>query len=303
LNRFGLKQATGGDEMPLFGPAGNPQAFYDAGFKSSVQMPAWLAAQNLTAYEYQCGRGVNIGAEHAVLLGEAAKAADIQLSLHAPYYINLASHDPEKQQKTIGYILESLEAARQMAARRVILHPGSAAQSASRAEALELAVELFKRVIGLADEKGLLQNCTLCPEVMGKYNQLGDLGEVITLCRLDDRLIPCVDFGHFNARTQGGLRSTEDYRMICREIAGKLGFERLRQLHVHFSRIEFTAGGEKMHHRLADRQYGPDFEPLADVMAEMAIDPVVICESDGTQAADAVEMREMFEARCKNHPL
>lgn len=281
--------------MTRFGPAGNPQAFYDAGFKSSDQMPAWLASQNLDAYEYQCGHGVNIGTEHAMLIGQAALANNIQISLHAPYYINLASLDPEKQQKTIGYIMESLKAARDMGAIRVILHPGSAAQSENRGMALDLASLLLIKVIQVADEQKFLDHCTLCPEVTGKINQLGDLDEVMTLCQLDDRLIPCVDFGHYNARTQGGLRTADDYRIVCQTIANALGFERLSQFHIHFSRIEYTLGGEKKHHRLADRQYGPDFDPLAEVMIDMKINPVVICESDGTQAADAVEMMEIYE--------
>jgi len=280
--------------MPRFGPAGNPQAFYDAGFKSSDQMPVWLASQNLTAYEYQCGRGVNIGTEHAMLIGQAALVNGIQLSLHAPYYINLASLDPEKQQKTIGYIIESLKAARDMGAKRVIFHPGSAAQTETRGMAMDLASVLLKRAIYEADEQKLMDNCTLCPEVMGKINQLGDLDEVMTLCQLDDRLIPCIDFGHYNARTQGGLRTADDYRFVCQAIANALGFERLSQFHIHFSRIEYTQGGEKKHHRLADRQFGPDFDPLAEVMIDMKINPVVICESDGTQAADAVEMMGIY---------
>lgn len=280
--------------MPLFGPAGNPQAFYDAGFKSSEQMPAWLASQQLNAYEYQCGRGVNIGTEHAQLIGQAALANNIQLSLHAPYYINLASLDPEKQQKTIGYIMQSLNAANDMGATRVILHPGSASQSETRGMALDLALVLLKKAIAEADEQKLMENCTLCPEVMGKMNQLGDLDEVMTLCQLDERLIPCIDFGHYNARTQGGLRTADDFRFVCQTIADALGFERLSKFHIHFSRIEYTVGGEKKHHRLADRQFGPDFDPLAQVMIDMKINPVVICESDGTQAEDAVEMMGIY---------
>ena len=233
--------------MPRFGPAGNPQAFYDTGFKSSVQMPAWLAAQKLSAYEYQCGRGVNIGAEQSRLIGAAAAEHDIQMSIHAPYYINLASKDPDKQAKTIGYILDSLRAAKSMGARRVVLHPGSAAQAASREEALYLAGILLEQAIAAADQENLLQNCALCPEVMGKINQLGNLDEVLALCRLDDRLIPCVDFGHLNARTHGGLRSAGNYLEACKVIQNELGLDRLRSMHVHFSRIEFTAGGEKQH--------------------------------------------------------
>ena len=131
---------------------------------------------------------------------------------------------------------------------------------------------------------------------MGKINQLGDLDEVLALCRIDERLVPCVDFGHLNARSQGGLRTEADYQAVCKTIASQLGQDRLRRLHVHFSRIEFSAGGEKRHHTLADRQYGPDFEPWAGVMASLHLDPVIICESDGTQAEDAAEMKRIYQA-------
>lgn len=280
--------------MPRFGPAGNPQAFYDAGYKSSVKMPPWLAEMKLSAYEYQCGRGVNIGTDQARLIGQAAAEHDIQMSIHAPYYINLASPDPDKQEKTAGYILASLRLAREMDAQRVILHPGSAAQADSREEALAMACLLLQKTLLRADQENLLAHCTLCPEVMGKNNQLGNLDEVLTLCRLDDRLLPCVDFGHLNARTQGGLRTADDFFRVASAIELALGRDRLKKMHVHFSRIEFTAGGEKQHHTLADTQFGPDYEPWAQVMAKLQLDPVIICESDGTQAEDAVTMRKIY---------
>ena len=279
---------------PRFGPAGNPQAFYDAGFQSSVQMPAWLNDQQLGAYEYQCGRGVNVSSALAGKIGTAAVESDILLSIHAPYYINLAGTDPVKRQKTIGYLLASLNIAREMGAKRVVFHPGSAIQAANRRDALAAASICLKQAIAEADEQELFESCYLCPEVMGKINQLGDLQEVITLCLLDDRLIPCIDFGHLNARTNGGLATIEDYRTVFSSIFRQLGQERLSQLHIHFSRIEFTQGGEKKHHRLEDTQFGPEFNPLASLMAELRIEPVVICESDGTQAADAILMQDMY---------
>jgi len=181
-----------------------------------------------------------------------------------------------------------------MSANRVILHPGSATQAASREEALMMACRLLQTTLQQADAENLMNNCTLCPEVMGKINQLGNLGEVLTLCRLDDRLLPCVDFGHLNARTQGSLRVADDFHQVASAIGRSLGHDRLKMMHVHFSRIEYTAGGEKQHHTLADTQFGPDFEPWAQVMADLQLDPVIICESDGTQAEDAVTMRKIY---------
>jgi deoxyribonuclease-4 len=280
--------------MPRFGTAGNPQDFYDKGFLHSVQMPAYLAEMGLDAYEYQCGRGVNIGRETAAELGQNALSQGVQISVHAPYYINLAGTDPEKLENTFRYILDSMQAAVWMHGNRVILHPGSANASGGRSAALANASLALRRVLDMASERGLNKTVSLCPELMGKMNQLGDLDEVITLCRLDDSLIPTIDFGHLNARTHGALSGYDEFYQVCRQIGNGLGLDRLRNMHVHFSRIEFTAGGEKMHHTYADTQYGPDFEPFAQVMRELLMDPVIICESKDTQSVDAAEMKRIY---------
>ena len=282
--------------MPRFGPAGNPQDFYDKGYKHSVQMPAYLAEMGLDAYEYQCGRGVNIGQETAAELGSNAAERGVKLSVHAPYYINLASPDPEKLENTYRYILDSMQAAAWMGGERVILHPGSANAPGGRPDALKMASDALQRVLAMAGERGLNRTVTLCPELMGKINQLGDLDEVITLCRLDDSLLPTIDFGHLNARTHGALKGRDEFFQVCQYIGNGLEMDRLRSMHVHFSRIEFTIGGEKMHHTMADTEYGPDFEPFAQVMRELLMEPVIICESRDTQSIDAAEMKRVYQA-------
>ena len=282
--------------MPTFGVAGNPQDFYDKGFKHSVQMPSYLAFMGLDAYEYQCGRGVAIGHDTAVELGERAREFGVALSLHAPYYINLATSDPEKLENTYRYILDSLQAACWMGGTRVVVHPGSANAPGGRAGALSLASAAMLRVLSMARERRLTDTVAICPELMGKMNQLGDLDEVITLCRLDDSLIPTIDFGHYNARTHGSLKVYDDFLQVCTRIGDGLGMDRLRNMHIHFSRIEFTAGGEKMHHTFADTAYGPDFEPLAQVLHDLKMNPVIICESKDTQSIDAAAMKRIYLA-------
>ena len=130
---------------------------------------------------------------------------------------------------------------------------------------------------------------------MDKINNLGSLDEVITMCGLDERMIPCVDFGHIHARTLGSLKGTDDYNAIFDKIENSLGTERARKLHIHFSRIEFTQAGEKKHHTLKDTEYGPEFEDLARVLAERKAEPVIICESRNRMAEDAVIMKEIYE--------
>ena len=106
----------------LFGPAGNAQSFP---YKSSVDAPRWLAELGLDCYEYQCGKGVNVGEDTARKIGAAARAHGIRLSLHAPYFINLANPDPDSLKKTVGYIVDACRAADWMGAGRVVIHSGA----------------------------------------------------------------------------------------------------------------------------------------------------------------------------------
>ena len=282
---------TGGREA-RFGPAGNSDSFSKV-HKSSLAAPGWIAARGLDCYEYQCGKGVHIGEEAARQLGQAAREAGIALSLHAPYYINLANPDPDSLEKTVGYITKSCFAAQCMGAERVVIHSG-ALMKRTRREALDIAKHSLCRVMEACDGAGY-GDIALCPETMGKINQLGDLDEVLELCTLDARLVPCIDFGHLYARSLGADEGAEACARMLDRVEEVLGDERASRFHVHFSKIEYTAGGEKRHLTFEDTIYGPDFAPLAAVLAKRGAEPIIICESAGTQSEDALEMKRIFE--------
>ena len=276
----------------IFGPAGNAENFPH---KSSAQAPGWLRQLGLDCYEYQCGKGVHVGEDTARKVGQAAREAGIALSLHAPYFINLANPDPAALDKTIGYITGACLVADQMGAKRVVIHSG-ALMKRTRREALDTALASLKQVIRACDEAGF-GHLTLCPETMGKLGQLGDLDEVLELCRVDPRLIPCVDFGHLYARTLGELDGGAAMEGILDKLERALGEERASRFHSHFSHIEFTPnGGEKCHRTFADDGgYGPAWEPLAAAVARRGWSPTFICESAGTQAEDALTMKKIYQ--------
>ena len=269
----------------LFGPAGNGDLFYKQGYKSSEQMPEFLNKYGLDAYEYQCGNGVRIGEETAKRIGEEAKKNNIVLSLHSPYYINLANPDEEKRKNSINYIIQSLQAVKAMGGNRVVVHSG-ALQKMTREEALQNAIKTVKMAIRQADLSGF-ENIHMCIETMGKINQLGTLDEVIEICKIDDRLLPTIDFGHLNARTLGGLNSYESFLEIFDKIENELGKDRLNIFHSHFSKIEYTKGGEKKHLTFEDKEYGPEFDYIAEIVYKKNLSPTFICESSGTQIEDS----------------
>lgn len=275
-----------------FGPAGNSDSF-SAVYKSSLKAPAWLREFGLDTYEYQCGKGVNVREETARKMGEAARENGITLSLHAPYFINLANPDPESLQKTAGYITKACEAADWMGAGRVIIHSG-ALMKRTRREAQEIALRSLREIVRICDDAGY-GHISLCPETMGKINQLGNLDEVLELCTVDERLVPCIDFGHLYARTLGELSGDEACDAMLDRVREVLGEERASRFHSHFSKIEFTpGGGEKRHLTFGQSDFGPDWTPLARAVAERGWSPTFICESAGTQAEDALTMKQTY---------
>ena len=278
-----------------FGPAGNSDSFSRV-HKSSLAAPQWIADFGLDCYEYQCGKGVHVGEDTARKVGENARSAGIALSLHAPYFINLANPDPNSLKKTIGYITRSCCVAGVMGAERVVIHSG-ALMKRTRREALDIAKYSLKEVIAACDGEGF-GHIALCPETMGKINQLGDLDEVLELCTLDARLVPCIDFGHLYARSLGADEGAEVYANMLDRVESVLGKERASRFHSHFSHIQFTPnGGEKCHRTFADDDgYGPDWAPLAAEVARRGWTPTFICESAGTQAEDALTMKNIYRA-------
>lgn len=277
----------------IFGPAGNSESFTIMGYKTTLQIPEYLEKMGLNAFEYQCGRGVNISEEKAAQFGKIAKEKGITLSLHAPYYISMSSVEEEKRLNSVNYILASAKAVNAMGGNRIIVHTGSCGKI-SREQALILAKDTMKLSLDALDSENL-GHIHICPETMGKVNQLGTLNEVIELCLLDERLIPCIDFGHLNARDLGYFKTKADYETVFREIGNRLGEERLKSFHSHFSKIEYTAGGEKRHLTFADTVYGPDFEPVMELSAKYGCSNRFICESAGTQAEDARQMKDYYE--------
>lgn len=278
--------------MPKFGPAGTSDSFTAMGYKSSLDVPEYIVKMGLDCFEYQCGRGVNIGEDKAKSLGKLAADAGVYLSLHAPYYISMSSLEEEKRLNSVNYIIASAKAVNAMGGERIIVHTGSCGKI-SRAEALELACDTMKKALEALDSEGL-GHIHICPETMGKVNQLGTLDEVLELCSLDERLIPCIDFGHLNARDLGCFKTFADVERVFTAIKDKLGTDRLKNFHSHFSKIEYTAGGEKRHLTFEDDKFGPDYEPVMELTLKYGCDPVFICESAGTQAEDAHTMKEYY---------
>lgn len=279
--------------MIKFGPAGNDERFYEEGYKKSEQIPEYLSKKGLDAYEYQCSRGVRISDEKAELLRQEAEKYNISLSVHSPYYISLSTQDEEKKKSTIKYIIDTMKAAKKMGATRVVVHAG-ALLGLDREFAVESSCALLKRAKEEADKLGL-SDIHICPETMGKINQLGDSKEIIKMCKVDESFIPTIDFGHLYCRSLGTIVTTADWVKELKMYVDELGYERMKHFHSHFSKMEYTQnGGEKRHVTFESKDCGPNFIDVARALKKLKLEPTIICESAGTQSIDSKIMKDIY---------
>ncbi len=283
--------------MIKFGPAGNDVLFYEKGYKNSEDAPKFLYDLGLNAFEYPCGRGILIKEEKAKLIGEKAQEYGITISVHAPYFINFASPDSEQIDKSNNYVLNSLKLVKNFGGNRVVVHTGSNGKL-TREQALNNVRKNLKNLVKLIYDNGY-DDCLVCLETMGKYTQIGSYQEIVDLCLIDKVFIPTFDFGHINCVEQGKLKTKEDFKKIFNYAIEKLGINKVKNIHIHFSQIEFTEKGEQRHLVLDNGKFGPDFAPLALAIKELGLEPTIICESKDIMAQDAVKMKNIYEKVCK----
>lgn len=275
-----------------FGPAGNSQIFYDQGYKKSIEAPKFCAENGLSAYEYSFGRGFTMSEETAKVLGENATINNVLISFHAPYYINLANENPEMAEKSFNYITKGLNFLKIARGRDYVVHLASQGKM-QRQDALNLVDKRLNEVLQRVYDLNL-NCCNICPETMGKYLQIGTYEEIINFCTKDKILVPTFDFGHINCVMQGNLKTEEDYKRVFDYCFEKLGKEKTKNCHIHFSKIEFSDKGEVKHVNLDNQVYGPNFEPLANVIQKYNLTPTIICESKEKMMEDAITLNKIY---------
>lgn len=278
--------------MIKFGPSGFCDDFSE-NHKSTEEMPEWLKRHGLDAYELSFTNGVRLSDETAEKYGKIFEEANIEVSVHAPYFINFANPDPLMIEKSNMYVVACLEKMKFLNAKKLVFHPGTMMKM-TREEAFENTYNNIKGLLGVLDEYGF-KNYYLCPETMGKHGQIGTVEEIARICALDERIIPTIDFGHVNSFGLGCLKTEKDYEEVF-EIFKKYLGNRFNKVHIHFSKIKYGKKGELCHLTFEDTEYGPEFEPLAKALKKYNVQGSVICESRGAQTKDAVTMKNIYRA-------
>ena len=280
-------------DRPRFGPAGMPQGFKI--LKQPVaEMPKYLHNEGLDSFEYQMvrwGSKPQIKQEMATQLGKTAVEHDVWLTAHGSYFVNLTSGNKQTLEASKKRLLACVTGASWMGAHIVVFHPGSYAGRPPK-EVFETCAKAMEEIVESMRSLGITR-VHLAPEMMGKPAQFGRVEEVLDLCERVDLAEPNVDWAHLHARERGGrFKTIEDVRKVMDEIEKKLGTNALKNLHCHYSHIEFTDKGEKRHHNLDRAEYGPNFKFIAKLIAERDLKPVIACETPNLDI-DAKKLQDM----------
>jgi deoxyribonuclease-4 len=257
-----------------FGPSDLPETqSFDAAFEL-------LAADGYRACEFGFVGGFWLDYETAPLLGEAATAADVALSVHAPLAAFMGHADRGKKFKmALGMLDHTAGLAQACGAQLVVFHPGFLL-GRERERAIADVVDQLGDLRERLEEKGRLVPFGV--EVMGRVRDLGTVEDVVAIAAEVDFVRPVLDFAHMHATSDGAFLEAEAFADAL--AAADAVLEPGAAFHVHFSDIQYANRNETKH-----LPYGEGTlraEPLRDALARFERPATVISE-----APDAVSTR------------
>lgn len=255
----------------------------------TVEGLKYIKTLGLNAMELEWVQRVPVNPEHMERIGATAKELDITLTVHAPYYINLNSQEPEKIDASKKRILDALAMAQLCGAVSVCVH---AAFNQGKSED-----EVYENVRRAVDEvmthkAKLFPDVNLGLETMGKPAQFGTLDEVLRISK-EFGMYPVVDPAHMHARSNGAVNTYEEWDEMLDTYQKYLGKKSLSKMHLHFSGIAYGPKGEK--HHLELRESDARWEDFLRVLKDRKVGGVCVCESPAMEK-DTALLRKTFEA-------
>jgi len=267
-----------------FGTAGVPNCSKD---RSTIGGIKTIKDLGLDAMEVQFVRGVKMNEEKAKEVKMIADSLGIELSVHAPYYINLNAEEKKKVEDSIKRLMDTVRVGG-LFARNIVFHPGYYMKS-SKEGAYRKIRDNLKPVIEFIEQRGL--DVVLRPETTGKPTQFGELEETLDLCH-ELGLKPCIDFSHIHARMRGAMNSYEEFTSLLENVERRLGKDSLKDMHLHVSGIEYGLKGEKRHLNLKESDFR--FEDLLKALKDFKVKGVIIIESPNLEE-DAIMLKKLWK--------
>lgn len=268
-----------------FGTAGIPISTPKS---STVNGIARVKELGLECMELEFVRSVNISEQKVPLVRAAAEKHNVQLTCHAPYYINLNSLEQKKIAESKQRILKSARIAWLCGAKSLTFHAGFYMKKEAE-EVYQQIRKGIKEIVQTLKKEG--NNILIRPETTGKASQWGDWKEIIRLSQEVEQVLPCLDFSHAYARSVGEVNTKEHFRRILADIEKALGRTALDNMHIHMSGIHYSEKGERWHLNLSQCQF--NYQDLLKVWKEFRIKGVVISESPNIEE-DALILKEYY---------
>jgi len=270
----------------LFGTGGTPHSTRS---KSTVDGIERIAELGLGCMELEFVQGVRMGETGARLVAETATRAGIKLSAHAPYFINLNAHEPEKIRASQSRLLQTVRIASICGAESIVFHAAFYLGDPPEATYNQTKKYLAEVMHQLKQETNRVW---VRPEVMGKPSQFGTIEELLNLSTELEGVAPCLDFAHWHART-GAFNSYPEFASILEQIEERLGKKALDDMHIHVSGIAYGKKGEIKHLNLRDSDF--QYTELLKALKDYDAGGIAICESPNLEE-DALLLQETYNS-------
>ncbi|MCX8180585.1 MAG: TIM barrel protein [Thermofilaceae archaeon] len=279
-----------------FGPAGIPHRAKSRTTKHGI---IEVKAIGLDAMEIEFVRKIGLTDTTARDVRTIARNLDVALTVHAPYYINLASPDKDKVEASVRRIYQSAVIGNMAGAWSVCFH-AAYYMGRSSEKVYRLVKEVLVKLVKSLQDQGI--EIWLRPETTGASSEFGDLNELLKLCSELEMILPVVDFAHLHARSGGLINSYEEFSTVLTTLENALGSIVLENMHIHVSGIQYNEKGEVKHLNLKDSDLR--YEELMKTLWDFKIKGVLICESpnleeDATLLKNTYERFEKHERRAR----
>ncbi|MFT4303368.1 MAG: TIM barrel protein [Candidatus Woesearchaeota archaeon] len=269
-----------------FGTAGIPLSTPETGTIAGISHVANLG---LSGMELEFVHSVNIKEEKTKAVFEVAKKNNIELTCHGQYYINLSSLENDKIDASINRVLNAAKIANLCGAKSCVFHAGFYMKRSPK-EVYPIILKGMKQIIKQLKEQG--NPIYVRPETTGKGTQWGELDEIIKLSQELEQVLPCIDFSHIHARTNGKWNTIDEFRDIFGRVENGLGKEALQKMHCHISGIAYGEKGERHHLILENSDF--NYKDLLKVFKEFKAKGIVICESPNIEQ-DALLLKKYYD--------
>jgi len=273
----------------LFGTGGTP---HSAETNTTIDGIRRIAELGLGCMEVEFVQGVRMGVAGARLVAEVAGREGVKLSAHAPYFINLNAHEPEKIRASQDRLIQTARIASLCGAESIVFHAAFYLGDSPEEVYTKVKKSLGEVIYKLRRENNQVW---IRPEITGKPSQFGSVEEILNLCTELEGVAPCIDFAHWHARTKRG-NSYPEFVSILQKVEERLGRMALDNMHIHVSGIAYGEKGEINHLNLKESDF--QYAELLQALKDYDTRGMVICESPNLEE-DALLLQETYNTHLK----